>query len=230
MDKCLSEFLGTFFLVFAGTGAIIANDVSQGSITHVGISLTFGLAVTAMIYSIGNISGAHLNPAVSIAFMASGRLERNLVFPFIASQCLGAITASGILRLIFPEHGTLGATLPAGSEIQSFSLEVFLSFLLMFVILNVSTGSKEKGLMAGVAVGATIALEALFAGPVSGASMNPARSLAPAIMSGELEHLWIYLSAPVLGALAACPFCRGIQGKECCSWQNKAPWPQSLHR
>ncbi|QPJ66317.1 MAG: aquaporin [Candidatus Nitrohelix vancouverensis] len=216
MDKYLSEYIATFCLVFAGTGAIIVNDLSGGQITHVGISLTFGLIVTAMIYAIGNVSGAHLNPAVTIAFMVSGRLAKNQVMPFVACQFLGALTASLFLKFIFPSHETLGLTAPHGPVYQSLILEFLLAFILMFVILNVSTGAKEKGIMAGVAVGSTIALEALFAGPITGASMNPARSLGPALASGQLEHLWIYLSAPVLGALAACPFCRIIQGDDCC--------------
>jgi len=216
MNKYVSEFLGTFFLVFAGTGAIIVNDVSGGQITHMGIALTFGLVVMAMIYSIGNISGAHLNPAVTLGFLVSGRLEKGQALPFIGSQFLGALTASLLLRLIFPDHNTLGITVPSGSLSQTFILEIMLSFLLMFVILNVSTGSKEKGIMAGVAIGSTIALEALFAGPITGASMNPARSFAPALISGHLEYVWIYLTATFIGALAACPFCRIIQGVDCC--------------
>ena len=216
MNKYCAEFIGTFFLVFAGTGAIIINDLSGGQITHMGIALTFGLVVMAMIYSVGNVSGAHLNPAVTIGFLMSGRLEKKEALPFIASQFLGAILASLILRLMFLNHPTLGITVPSGSMYQAFSLEIILSFLLMFVVLNVSTGAKEKGIMAGVAVGSTIALEALFAGPITGASMNPARSLAPALMSGNVQQVWIYLIAPVLGAIAACPFCRFIQGKECC--------------
>jgi len=169
-----------------------------------------------MIYSVGNVSGAHLNPAVTLGFLMSGRLEKQEALPFILSQFLGAILASLILRFMFLNHPTLGITVPSGSLYQAFSLEIILSFLLMFVVLNVSTGAKEKGIMAGVAVGSTIALEALFAGPITGASMNPARSLAPALMSGNVQQVWIYLIAPVLGAIAACPFCRFIQGKECC--------------
>ena len=230
MNKYLAEFIATFFLIFVGTGSIIVNDITGGQVTHVGVSLTFGFVVMVMIYSVGNISGAHMNPAVTLGFMVSGRLEKQEVIPFVASQVSGALAASLVLRFIFLNHATLGATIPNASALQAFVLETILSFLLMFVVLNVSTGAKEKGIMAGVAVGGVVALNAMVGGPLTGASMNPARSLAPAIMSGELEHLWIYLSAPVLGALAACPFCRGIQGKECCSWQNKAPWPQSLHR
>jgi len=226
MNKYISEFIGTFFLVFVGTGAIIVNDVTGGQVTHIGISLTFGLVVMVMIYSVGNVSGAHMNPAVTIGFLVSGRLEKQEVIPFIVSQLLGALVASMILRFLFLNHPTLGITVPSGSIYQAFALEIFLSFLLMFVILNVSTGAKEKGIMAGVAVGSTIALEALFAGPISGASMNPARSLSPALISGHLQYIWIYLTAPILGVLAACPLCRLIQGKECCPTIERNPRPQ----
>src|ERR1700761_4740840 len=212
----IAEMIGTFALVFTGTGAIVINDVSNNGITHVGIALTFGLVVMAMIYAVGDISGAHLNPAVTSAFWLSGRFPIQQVIPFISAQCLGALVASGILRFLFPEHGTLGTTLPAGTDMQSFVLELILTFLLMFVILNVSTGAKEKGITAGIAIGAAIALEAMFAGKICGASMNPARSLAPAIVSGHLEHLWIYLTAPFLGAGLAVFTCRGCQDSACC--------------
>jgi aquaporin Z len=220
--KCFAEFLGTFALVFAGTGAIVINDVSAGAITHVGIALTFGLVVLAMIYAVGDISGAHLNPAVTTAFWLSGRFPARSVLPYLASQCLGAVVASGVMRLLFPTHATLGATLPAGSEMQSFILELILTFLLMFVILNVSTGAKEKGITAGIAVGAVIALEALFAGKICGASMNPARSLAPALVSGHLEYLWIYLTAPMLGSCLAIFACRGCHAPDCCPLPAKS--------
>ena len=211
-----AEFIGTFALVFAGTGAIVINNVSGGTITHVGIALTFGLVVLAMIYAVGDISGAHLNPAVTSGFWLSGRFPGNQVFPYILTQCLGAFAASGTLRFLFPTDASLGSTLPAGADMQSFVLELILTFLLMFVILNVSTGAKEKGITAGIAVGAVIALEAMFAGPISGASMNPARSLTPAIVSGHLEHLWIYLTAPFAGAGLGVLACRGCQDPVCC--------------
>lgn len=201
--KLVAEGIGTFALVFAGTGAITINDVSQGAVTHVGISLTFGLVVMAMIYALGDISGAHLNPAVTIGFWAARRFDAQLVVPYLGSQFAGAVAASLCLRLLFWDHPTLGATRPAGPWLQSFILEVLLTAILMFVILCVSTGGKEKGIMAGAAVGAVIAFEALFAGPICGASMNPVRSLAPAAVSGQLSHLWIYLVAPVLGAACA---------------------------
>ena len=217
MKKLLAEFLGTFALVFAGTGAIVIDHVSGGAISHAGIALTFGHIVLAMIYTFGDVSGAHLNPAVTTAFAASGRFSWSAVPGYLAAQLLGAGAASGLLRILFPTDATLGATLPAGSASQSFILEIVLTFLLMLVILSVSTGSKEKGITAGIAIGAVVALEAMFAGPISGASMNPARSLAPAVMSGHLEHLWIYLSAPLLGALLAIPACCGVREAGCCS-------------
>ena len=216
MKRYCAEVLATFALVFAGTGAIVINDATGGSITHVGVALTFGLIVLAMIYTVGDISGAHLNPAVSIGFWAARRLPGRELLPYIASQCAGAFLASLLLRLLFPQNALLGATLPAGSDGQSFVLEIVLTFLLMLTILNVSTGAKEKGITAGIAVGAVIALEAMFAGPICGASMNPARSLAPALVSGHLEHVWIYLTAPPLGACAAMLACRCVREDGCC--------------
>jgi len=180
MKKLVAEVLGTFALVFAGSGAIIVNEASNGAISHVGIALTFGLIILAMIYTFGDISGAHFNPAVTIGFWAARRLPGREVAPYIAAQCLGALFASGLHRLLFPESKLLGATMPSGPEAQSFILETLLTFLLMLTILSVSTGAKEKGITAGIAIGSVIALEAMFAGPICGASMNPARSLAPA--------------------------------------------------
>lgn len=213
----LAELLGTFALVFAGTSAIIINDVTGGSVSHVGISLTFGLVVMSMVYTVGNISGAHLNPAVTFGFWVSGRFTGRKLLPYAMSQCAGAFLASAVLRLLFPQHSTLGATIPAGSISQAFCLEVILAFLLMFVIINVSVGAKETGLMAGVAIGAIIGLEAMLAGPITGASMNPARSLAPAVVSGNLQQLWIYMVAPFLGAYLGIWGCRCVQEKGCCN-------------
>jgi len=193
-------------------------------VTHVGVSLTFGLIVTAMVYTVGNVSGAHLNPAVTFGFWIAGRFAGQKVLPYVISQCAGAFLASEVLRLFFPQHRTLGATIPTGPIFQSFGLEIILSSLLMFVILNVSVGAKETGVMAGVAIGAVVGLEALFAGPITGASMNPARSLAPAIVSGNLHLLWIYLVAPFLGAYLGIWGCRCVQEKDCCTnLQEQAP-------
>jgi aquaporin NIP len=211
--KTVAEAFGTFALVFAGTGAIVV-DQTFGGVTHVGVALTFGLVVLAMIYTVGDVSGAHLNPAVTLGFAAAGRFRFADAPAYIVSQCVGALAASAALRALFPSHATLGATRPAGEVWQSFVFEVLLTLLLMVVILRVSTGAKEKGITAGIAVGAVIGLEALFAGPVCGASMNPVRSLAPSVVSGRLDDLWIYLVAPTLGALAAVPLARLLDHPE----------------
>lgn len=223
MRKLLSEFLGTFALVFAGTGAIVINHASGGAITHPGIAITFGLIVLAMIYTFGDVSGAHFNPAVTTAFAAARRFPWLEVPGFVGAQLLGAFVASGLLRFLFPADATLGATLPVGAAMQSFILEVVLTFLLMLVILSVSTGAKEKGITAGIAIGAVIALEAMFAGPICGASMNPARSLSPAVVSGHVEHLWLYLAGPVLGALLAVPVVCLIRPTDCCLSEKQKP-------
>lgn len=221
MKRLLAESLGTFVLVFAGTGAIIINQAGGGVIGHAGIALTFGLVVLAMIHTFGDVSGAHLNPAVTIAFAAAGRFPWREVPGYMAAQGAGGLAASGALRLLFPAGGTLGSTLPAGTAGQSFVLEVVLTAILMMTILSVSSGAREKGVTAGIAIGAVVGLEAMFAGPVSGASMNPVRSLAPALMSGHPEHLWIYLTAPVLGALLAVPLCMGVREAGCCCGGGK---------
>jgi aquaporin Z len=219
MKKLLAEFLGTFSLVFAGTGAIVIDEVTHGVIGHAGIALTFGLIVLAMIYTFGDVSGAHLNSAVTLAFAVSGRFGWREVPGFLFAQAAGAIVASVLLHFLFPENVLLGATLPAGAVSQSFVLELVLTAILMLAILSVSTGAKEKGVNAGIAIGAVIGLEAMFAGPICGASMNPARSLGPALVSGHFEHLWIYLAAPVVGALLAVPLCAGVREPGCCGGQ-----------
>lgn len=211
--KLFAEFLGTFALVFCGTGAIVINNESGGAITHVGIAITFGLIVMAMIYALGDISGAHLNPAVSIAFTLARRFRIRSLLPYVISQLAGAFLASLILRYLFPANEYLGATLPAGPEMQSAILEFILTFFLMLVIIHVATGSKEQGMFAGFAIGSTVLLEAMFAGPICGASMNPARSIAPAIVSGHGEHLWIYIISPILGAALAIPTWRFLNYK-----------------
>ena len=212
----IAEGIATFALVFAGCGAIVVNETFSGVLGHVGVSIVFGLVVMAMIYAVGNVSGAHLNPAVTLGFLFADRLDKRSVPLYIGSQVIGALAAAVLLRFLFPEHTTLGATAPTVGLLRAFVMEVVLSFLLMFVILNVSTGHMEKGIMAGVAVGGTITLEALVGGPVTGASMNPARSLAPSLISGNLASIWIYLTAPILGTYLAHPTCRWIQGPECC--------------
>lgn len=205
MNKYLAEFIGTYAIVFCGTGAIIINQEMHGVISHAGIAITFGLIVMSMIYTLGDISGAHLNPAVSIAFALAGRFSFKQLLPYISSQVAGALSASFTLKILFPANELLGATLPAGSGAQSFLLEFLLTFFLMLVIINVATGSKEQGMFAGLAIGAVVTLEAMFAGPICGASMNPARSLGPALVSGHTEYLWIYVTGTTLGAAMAIP-------------------------
>jgi aquaporin NIP len=168
------------------------------------------------VYTLGDISGAHINPAVTIGFWAARRLDAAKVLPYIVSQCAGAFVASAIMRLLFPVNITLGATIPAGPLLQSFILELILTALLMFVILGVSTGAREKGITAGIVVGSVIGLEALFAGPICGASMNPARSLAPAVVSLHPQSLWVYLLAPTIGALVGVLACRCVREPGCC--------------
>lgn len=215
-QRLSAELLGTFALVFAGTGAIVINDVT-GAITHVGIALTFGLVVLALIYTLGDISGAHFNPAVTLGFVIARRFPLRDAGPYIVMQLLGGVAASAVLRLMFPDNDKLGATIPRGSPIQSFVLEILLTAFLMFVILNTTTGAKEKGLTIGIVVGAVIGLEAMFAGPICGASMNPARSLGPAIVSGHMDAVWIYLLAPTIGTLIAVPGCCLVQSAGCCA-------------
>ena len=203
MKKYTAEFLATFAILFCGTGAMIVNEITHGAISHVGVAICWGLIVMVMIYAFGEISGAHMNPAVTIAFAINKSFPWSKVLPFIISQLLGAVSASWVLQFLFPTSTTLGATLPIGSALQSFVLEIILMFFLMLVILQVATGSKEQGMFAGIAIGSVVLLEAMFAGPISGASMNPARSLAPALVSTQTQHVWIYVTAPFVGALLA---------------------------
>ncbi len=200
--RALAELVGTFGLVFAGTGAIVINAESGGIIGHIGIGLTFGLIIMAMVYATGHISGAHFNPAVTIAFTAARHFPIHSAPVYISAQMLGAVLASMALRAMFGNIANLGATVPAGSDGQSFFLEVVLTFFLMFVIVAVATDVRAIGQAAAIAIGGTVGLEAIFAGPISGASMNPARSLAPAVVSGTWDSQWIYVVAPVLGAVA----------------------------
>jgi aquaporin Z len=197
----VAEMFGTNCLVFTGTGAIVINDVSGGAISHVGIALTFGAIVLTLIYALGEISGCHINPAVTLGLWWAGRFEGRRVAPYIVAQGFGALAASATLKLLFPVHPTYGATLPSGSPVQSWVLEFLLTLFLMVVILGVTGASRETRMFAGLAIGSLIGLEAMFGGPISGASMNPARSFAPALVSGKLDTLWIYLTAPTLGAL-----------------------------
>ncbi len=181
---------------------MVVDQVTGGKVTGLGISLVFGLIVLAMIYTIGHVSGAHMNPAVTLGFYSAGRHKTAELVPYVAAQLSGAVIASLVLKALFAGQRTdLGVTMPAGAEIQSFVLELIMSFMLMFTIMGVATDDRAEGAMAGIAIGGMIALEAAFGGPISGASMNPARSLAPALLSGRFEHQWLYWIAPGLGTV-----------------------------
>jgi MIP family channel proteins len=202
--ELLAEFIGTFVMIFAGTGAVIVNTLSNGAVTHLGISIVFGAVVTALIYSLGHISGAHFNPAVTLAFWSGGFFRRSLVMPYIVAQVLGAIAASGLLRLSLGLVGNLGATIPRnGDWFQALILETVLTFILMLVIFGSGLDRRAPIGFAGIAIGLTVALEAACMGPITGASMNPARSIAPALISGNWQHQWVYWVAPIAGAQLA---------------------------
>ncbi|WP_299683277.1 MIP/aquaporin family protein [uncultured Tenacibaculum sp.] len=216
MKKYISEFVGTFALIFCGTGAMTINEVTNGSIGHVGIAITWGLIVMAMIYAFGEISGAHFNPAVSISFAYAKKFPWKEVPKYILAQILGALVASLLLLFLFPDSEFYGATIPSTDAMRAFVLELLLTFFLMVTIINVSTGSKEVGVMAGIAIGGVVLLEAMFAGPITKASMNPVRSIAPALVSGHLQHLWLYILAPIIGALLAVATCKLVKDDNCC--------------
>jgi aquaporin Z len=216
MKKYISEFIGTFSMIFCGTGAMTVNEVTGGEVTHVGIAITWGLIVMAMIYAFGETSGAHFNPAVTIAFAYAKKFAWKEVPKYIIAQVLGAFAASLVLWFLFPASEYLGATIPTVDVWRAFVLELLLTFFLMVVIINVSTGSKEMGIIAGIAVGGVVLLEAMFAGPITNASMNPARSLAPNIVSGNIDGLWLYILAPILGAILAVISCKLIKEENCC--------------
>ncbi|TND10269.1 MAG: aquaporin Z [Bacteroidetes bacterium] len=203
IKKLAAELLGTFIIVFFGTGAIVADQENGGAITHTGISLAFGLAVAVSIIFFGKLSGAHFNPAVSLGFAMAGRFAWKDVSPYIIAQLAGAFAGSMLLKIFFPANEKLGTTLPSGTELQSFLLELLLTFLLMLVILRASANKKLVTAVVASIVGLVVGLEAYFAGPYCGASMNSARSLAPAVVSGHTESLWLYLVAPTGGAVLA---------------------------
>ena len=216
MKNYISEFIGTFAMIFCGTGAMTINEITGGDVTHVGIGITWGLIVMAMIYAFGEISGAHFNPAVSIAFAYAKKFSWKEVPKYIFFQVAGAFAASLVLMWLFPKSELLGATIPTVDVWRAFVLELILTFFLMVVIINVSTGSKDVGMMAGIAIGSVVLLEALFAGPITNASMNPARSLAPNIVSGNIKGLWLYILAPIIGALLAVVSCKFVKHENCC--------------
>lgn len=203
MKKYLSEFIGTFILLFTGTGAVVVNLQTGGALGLNGIAAVWGFVIIALIYAFGDISGTHLNPAVTIAFAVDKRFEWKEVPAYLTAQFAGALAGSSLLKVLFPVAQNLGLTQPSGSTWQSFVLEILMMFILMMVILRVSTGAKEKGITAGIAIGGTVWLLVLFGGPVSGTSLNPTRSLAPALVMQNFQAIWVYLIAPFAGALGA---------------------------
>lgn len=216
LDKYLSEALGSFGLILFGLGAVMANEIYDLGFGGLEIGLAFGMAVMAMIYAFGEISGAHINPAVTIAFWVSGRFKARLIPGYILSQIAGGYAACLLLISVYPETVSLTVTRPASGLEASLVLEFVMTFVLMLVIMHVSTGSKETGIMAGIAIGATVGLEAMIFGSATGASMNPMRSLVPATLSGDISHLWLYFLGPIAGAITATFTCRVLRTKDCC--------------
>ncbi|MEH7546112.1 aquaporin Z [Neobacillus bataviensis] len=200
--KLISEFLGTYFLIFAGTGAVVIDTITR-SLTHVGVALTFGLVVMALIFTFGHLSGAHFNPAVTVGFFIHGDIKKREAIYYIIIQIIAGMAASLTLLGLLGNIASLGTTIPRGSWPQSFVLEFILTFFLMMVILGSAVHGRALKSFAGIAIGATVGLEAMFAGPISGASMNPARSIGPALVSGTTQHLWVYIVAPIIGASCA---------------------------
>jgi aquaporin NIP len=195
----VAELIGTFALVFAGAGAIMVDDKTH-ALGHVGVAIVFGLVIMVMIYAVGHVSGAHFNPAVSFAFALTRHFPWTRLLGYWAAQVSGALLAAAILRGSLGNRAHIGATLPAGSQGQAFLWEAVLTFFLMFVIMSVATDTRAVGEAAAIAIGGTVGLDAMFGGPVTGASMNPARSLGPALVAGDLHALWLYIAAPLLGA------------------------------
>ena len=201
--RWVAESIGTFFLVFAGPGAAVANAASRGAVSHVGVALAFAFVIVAMICAVGQLSGAHLNPAVTVAFWAARRFPGREVLPYVIAQCLGAIAAATLLRATLGLVGNLGATLPSIAAGPAFALEFAMSFALMFVIMAVATDDRVAGGTAALAVGLTVGFCALTGGTLTGASMNPARSLGPALLGGLWRLHWLYWAAPISGAVIA---------------------------
>jgi len=222
LRRCLAEFIGTFALVFAGAGAIMV-DAKTGALGHVGVAISFGLVIMVMIYAVGHVSGAHFNPAVSFAFALTRRFPWSRAGVYWTAQVLGALAAAAVLRGSLGNIAHVGATLPSGTEAQSFLWEVVLTFFLMFVIMAVATDTRAVGEAAAIAIGGTVGLDAMFGGPVSGASMNPARSFGPAAVSGDLHALWIYLIAPLVGAAAGALAYQVVRGDDAKSVPRREP-------
>ncbi len=212
--RSAAEFIGTFSLVFAGTGAIIIDDLSGGQVTHVGIGLTFGLIVAAMVYATGHISGAHINPAVTLGFCLTRHFPWKDLPVYWVAQLGGASIASLSLRALFGNVADMGATLPSGATVQSFGLEIVLTFILMFVIMAVATDVRAVGPMAALAIGGTVGLDSVFAGRISGASMNPARSFGPALVGSVWTDHWVYWAAPIIGAVIASLLYAWLRGRD----------------
>jgi aquaporin NIP len=208
----VAEAIGTFALVFAGCGAIMV-DAKTDQLGHVGVAITFGLVIMAMIYALGHVSGAHLNPAVTFSFALSRHFPRRQIVPYWGAQLAGALVAAAILRGSLGDVAGVGATYPSGSDAQSFLWEVVLSFFLMLVIMAVATDTRAVGEAAAIAIGGTVGLDAMFGGPISGASMNPARSLGPGVIAGDLHAIWIYLLAPLVGAALAAVIYTFVRGE-----------------
>ncbi len=201
LRRAAAEAFGAFALVFAGCGAIVAEAEHPGTLGAIGIAFVFGLIVMAMVYATGHLSGAHLNPAVTLAFTLTRHFPRTEAVAYLLAQLAGALLAAGLLAAVWPDQpAALGTTLPTVGVGSAFVYEVVLTAFLMFVIMAVATDTRAVGAGAAIAIGGTVGLDALFGGPITGASMNPARSLGPALVSGELHDLWIYLTAPLLGA------------------------------
>jgi aquaporin NIP len=209
----LAEFIGTFALVFAGAGAIMV-DAKTHALGHVGVAIAFGLVIMAMIYAVGHVSGAHFNPAVSFAFALTRHFPWTRVGAYWLAQIAGALAAAAILRGSLGNLAHVGATLPSGSEGQAFLWELVLTFFLMFVIMAVATDTRAVGEAAAIAIGGTVGLDAMFGGPITGASMNPARSLGPALVSGDLHALWLYILAPLAGAALGALAYQVVRGEQ----------------
>ena len=201
--RCFAETIGTFGLVFATAGANVVDELSDGQITHLGVGIVSGLIITAMIYAVGHVSGAHFNPAVTVGFTVGRHFPLKEAPIYWASQLIGAGIGALSLRALFGEVGVMGGTVPRGSTLESFGFEIPLTFILMFVIMAVATDSRAQGAHAALAIGATVALNSIFGGPISGASMNPARSFGPALAAWNWGDHWIYWTAPFVGAVVA---------------------------